>query len=448
MKLKRIEKDILNGNIAEQLLLITIPITGAYLLQQLYQFADSIVLGRYASVEALAAIGGSATMIINIVLNIVAGIATGIMIVVAQNYGRQNEEGVKNAVRTGMFVAVVFGGIITLLGIVSAKPLLYLMKCPQEIIKESLIYMYWYFAGIIPYCIYIFGLYILRATGDTKVSLVFIIIIAVTKIILDLILTAGLKLGVWGVSISTFVSYLICGIVVLIILHKSQDSYRYDVKEFGYDKYSLKQIFKIGIPVAIQNAIFSITSAYVSVRINEFGTNTIAAFGAYNNVDNFYWSFTNAIGAAVITIVGQNYGNKNMKRVKETLKYGIIIHAIATTLLSIVIYFFGVKLFSLFTTDQDVIQIAIKMIRHISKTYISYLLVEIISGTIKGCGDSMNSMIIAIIGICVFRFAYLTFVNFTNVIQVIESYPLSWTFASLIYLIYYIVNKKYHKELN
>lgn len=442
-KLYKGKKDILNGNIVEQILLITIPITGTYLLQQLYQFVDSIVLGRFAGVEALAAIGGSSNMIINIILNIISGIATGVMIVVAQTYGRGDVHKVSDAVKTGMFIAIVFGGLITLISILSSKSLLILMNVPAETIEPSLIYMYWYFAGIIPYTIYQIGMYILRASGDTKISLLFTIIIAATKIIFDLLLTALLNLGIWGVAISTFLSYLICGIVVLIILYRTTDLYQYNIKDFGYDLEILKQIFKIGVPVAIQSAVFAITNAVVSIRINEFGTNAVAAFGAYNNVDNFYWSFTNAIGAAIVTIVGQNYGNKNMPRVKEILRKAIMIHLVASILIGTFEFVCGKFIFSVFTTNLDVISISDRMIRFIVKAYPLYVLVEMISGTIKGCGDSMNSMIIAIIGICVVRLLYLTMFNFTDVVQVLYCYPLSWGVTSIIYLIYYLANKKY-----
>ena len=443
MRLYKGKKDILNGNIVEQILLITIPFTGTYLLQQLYQFVDSIVLGRFAGVEALAAIGGSSNMIINIILNIITGIATGVMIVVAQSYGRGDVNKVALSVKTGMFIAVVFGGVITLISIVTSKPLLILMRVPVETTSPSLIYMYWYFAGIIPYTIYQIGNYILRASGDTKISLLFTIVIAVTKILFDLLLTAVLNLGIWGVAISTFLSYLICGIIVLAILNKSTDIYQYDIRDFGYDLQILKQVFKIGVPIAIQSAVFAITNAVVSIRINEFGTNAVAAFGAYNNVDNFYWSFTNAIGAAIVTIVGQNYGNKNMPRVKEILRKAILIHFVASILIGVFEFTCGKFIFSVFTTNSDVVAIADRMIKFITFSYPLYILVEMVSGTIKGCGDSMNSMIIAIIGICVVRLVYLTIFNFTDVVQVLYCYPLSWGITSIMYLIYYLANKKY-----
>lgn len=441
--LHKSKKDILNGNIAEQILLFTIPMCGSYLLQQLYQIADSVVLGRYASVEALAAVGGSTTMVVNIMLNIITGIATGAMVVVAQNYGRGDVEKLRDSVKTGMFIAVTFGGALSILGAICAKPLLTIMKCPEETIHLSLIYMYSYLVGIIPYTVYMMGNYILRATGDTKISLLFTIIIAITKIILDLILTAILKLGVWGVSISTVVSYIVCGVVVLVILNNTTNAYQYSIKDFGYNSEILKNIYKIGVPVAIQSAVFAITNAYVSVRINEHGTKSIAAYTAYNNVDNFYWSFTNSIGAAIVTIAGQNYGNKNMKRVKETLKYGMLIHLGITVVVSAFCILAGKQTLHIFTTDQNVIDLAYEMLMVVAATYFTYIPVEMVSATIKGCGDSMNSMIIAIIGICVVRTLYLTVFTFASAVEVTYCYPISWTITSLIYLGYYFINKKY-----
>ena len=438
MKFHKSKKDILYGNIPEQIMLFTIPTFESYLLQQLYQIVDSLVLGRFVGVEAMAAVGGSATMVVNIVLNLITGIATGVMVLVAHSYGKGDSDEVRRTVRTGMFVAIVLGGIISVLGICVSKPLLILMKCPQETLNDSVIYIYCYFAGIIFYTIYTIGNYILRATGDSKISLLFTIIIAAVKIILDLLLTAILKLGVLGVGISTFASYAVCGIVVLIILNSTPNTYHYSLKEFGYEKSILKNIFKIGIPIGIQSAVFAITSAYVSVRLNEQGTNAIAAFSAYVNVDNFYWDFANALGAAMVTIAGQNYGNKNYKRVKEILKYGIIIDLIGTVIISVLIYIFAPNALSMFTNDVDVINIATSMNRDAAIMYWAYIPIEMISSTLKGCGDSVNSMIIAIIGICVIRFIYLTVINFTSPLQITACYPITWVICGTMYTLYYL----------
>ena len=439
MKFHKSKKDILYGNIPEQIILFTMPAFGAYLLQQLYQIVDSIVLGRYVGVQAMAAVGGSATMVINIVLNIISGIATGVMILVAQSYGKGSAESVSGTVKTGMFVSVVFGGLITLLGIALSKPILILMKCPVDTLADSLIYMYCYFAGIIFYTIYTIGIFILRAAGDSKVTLFFTIIIAVVKIFLDLLLTANLKLGVLGVGIATLVSYMVCAIVVLVMLNNTTNVYHYSLKEFGFEKNILVNIFKIGFPISIQSAVFAITSAYVSVRLNEQGTNAIAAFSAYVNVDNFYWDFSNAMGAAILTIAGQNYGNKNYKRVKETVRSGMIVQLVGTIIISSLIYLFAPSLQKMFTTDTNVINLAVKMNRLDALMYWAYIPIEVLSGALKGCGYSVGSMTIALIGICAVRFVYLTVMNFTNPIQVMQTYPISWVICGTMYTVYYLL---------
>lgn len=448
MRLHKSKKDILNGNISQQILLFTVPIMGSYLLQQLYQFVDSIVLGRYAGVEAMAAVGGSATMIINILNNFIAGLASGLMIVVAQNYGRGNSEKVSATVKSGMFICFVLGGITTIINCLLSKTILKLTNCPIEIINESTTYLCLVFAGTIPYMLYNFGNNILRATGDTKRSLLFEITIVVVKITLDIILTAILKLGVWGVGISTLVSYIACGIIVLYIFNNTPDCIQYNIKNFGYDSEMLINIFKIGLPVAIQSVLFAFTNLLIQIKINVFKTDTIAAFSIYNSVDNFYWSFSNAIGSAVITIAGQNYGNKNMKRVHETIKFGLIIDLIASIAIGAFNYYLGRYIFNIFTTDINVINIATDMIKVISIYYTTYSLVEIISCAIKGCGDSVNSMIIALIGICAVRIVYLLTSTFTKGVQIIYCYPISWAITSLIYLVYYLANKKYRLAKN
>lgn len=440
-------KGILYGNIPKQILLLSVPYIGAYLLQQVYQFADSIVLGKFAGTAAMAAIGGSTIMIVNIVLNFICGMCSGTMVLIAQYYGSYDPENVHKSIKTGMFIAIVFGGLLSILGLIFSKPLLIAMKVPSDILNYSLIYIYMYFISMIPYAIYTTGMYALRAAGNSRSSILFTVIIAIVKISLDLLLTVWLKLGIWGVSISTFVSFLVCAIVVIFILEHSKDLYRYSIKDFGFDKELLLKIIKLGIPLGVQTSIFSITNAYISVKINVHGTNAIAAFSAYNNVDNIFWSFSNSIGVVLLTMSGQNYGNNNMKRVKEALIYGSIIYAIISIVIGGFIYFTCSSILTIFTTDLEVIDIATQMNKLVALSYITYTLTECISSTIKGCGDTMNSMIISIIGICGSRFLYLFTVEIIKPVQVLYCYPISWIITSIMFLIYYLYKEK-QKRVN
>lgn len=445
MKINR-KKDILNGNIVEQLLLFTFPFCTGYLLQQVYAFVDGIVLGRLVGTKALASVGGSATAIINVMLNFITGLSNGVLVIVAQHYGRRNTQEVSKAVRTGIFMSVLFGGILMVIGFVGAKPILSIMNTPIETIKDSLTYMYFYFASFIPYLIYQVGICILRATGDTKRPLYFIIIQAITKIIFDLLFAGPFKMGVFGTSLATFLSNLICGVLILVLLQFTLDCYRFNIKDFGFDPTSLKQALKIGVPSGIQSAVFALSVLVLQAKINAYGTNAAAALTAYNNVDNLFWAQTNAVGMAVITIVGQNYGNKNYKRVKDVVKYGIIIDLIVCIYMGLVNVFLGKYILLLFSTDKEVLRISAEMLRIVAATYFTYTLVEVISCTCKGIGDMFNSMIISIIGICIVRFAYLIFYPIKSMYGVIVVYPLSWFITGIIYLFYYLFSMKF-KEI-
>lgn len=441
MILRKSKKDILNGIVPEQIIIFTVPLVGSYLLQQAYQIVDSIILGRYVGKIALAAIGAS-NSIVNVILNLISGISAGIMIVLAQNMGGSNTEKAKQTVKTGMFIAVVLGGILTLSVVLLARRILELTGCPQEAISDSLVYLKLYAFSFIPYLIVSIGNYTFRAVGDSKSSITLTLIIAVSKIVLDVLLTAVFKMGIWGVSISTFASQMICAIVVLSVFGTTPEFYHYSLLEFGFDSDILKRVLSIGTPVAIQSMLFAFSNLIIQAKINTYGTDTIAAFSAYNSVDNYYWCFANAIASALMTLCGQNYGNKNNKRVKEFIKHGLIIDLIGTVLIGTCAIIFGNNLLSMYTTDTNVINIAYNMLKRVAIFYPTYIFIEVISAAIKACGDTTNSMIITLIGICVVRVTYVLFVPFTNALQALYCYPISWIITSTIFIIYYAFFKK------
>lgn len=441
MRFRKSKKDILNGKVPEQILIFTIPLIGSYLLQQAYQIVDSIILGRYAGKIALAAIGAS-NSIVNVILNLISGISAGIMIVLAQNMGKGDTNKSKDTVKTGMFIAVVLGGILTLAIVLFGKQILVLTGCPIEAINDSQIYLKMYAFSFIPYLIVSIGNYTFRAMGDSKSSISLTLIISISKIVLDILLTAVLKMGIWGVSISTFAAQMICMIVVLTVFGTTPEFYHYSFLEFGFDYELLKKILKIGTPAAIQSMLFAFSNLIIQTKINTYGTDTIAAFSAYNSVDNYYWCFANAIASASITLCGQNFGNKNYKRVKQIVKYGLIIDLIGSVIISTCAIMFGNNLLSMYSTDTNVITIAYNMLKVVALFYPSYIFIEIISAALKSCGDTTNSMIITLVGICVLRITYVLFVPFNNVTQVLYCYPLSWVVTSIIFIIDYSWFKK------
>lgn len=435
--------DILNGNITNQIMIFLFPAFIGYLLQQIYTFADSIILGRIVGTTALAGVGAT-SQLINIFNNFMGGICAAITVLVAQSYGKRSVEGVQKSVKTGFFISVIFGIIMSLIGLLYSKKILTIMNTPQEVMEDALTYTFFYFISFVFYFIYNTGISIFRAQGDSKRPVYFIILLCVIKIGLDLLLAGIFHLGVLGTSIATLVSYVVSCVAILLIFVYTPDIYHYSIiKDFGFDKNVLLDIFKIGFPAGIQSMFFAFTSSYIQAKINPFGTNTVAAFTAYNQIDNFYWCFVNALSAAVMTIVGQNYGNKNIKRVRETVLKSMIIYIGGSLIYGVVFYIFGQQLVGLFTTDLEVAKLGHDMLKVVALTYFLYSGLEIISSTLKACGDATPCMIITLIFICGFRIVFLSVYPMTSSISPILCYPASWIPSSLVSILYFVTNKKY-----
>ena len=439
------KKDILNGSIPQQIMLFLFPALVGYLIQQEYAAIDQMILGKI-STHALAVVGTSNT-ILNIITNIITGICAAITILVAQNYGRGNFEGAKQVIRSGMFVSVILGGIITAAIILSRNFLLTLISTPIDLMADASIYILIYISSIIFYFIYQTGVSILRATGDSKRPLYFIILNFIVKIGLDLLLINVFDLGVVGCGLATFFAHLVCAIAILVIFNLTEENYRFAIKDFGFESSTLSQILKIGVPAALQSALFPLASMYIQVRINEFGTQTIAAFSAYNSVDNYYWCFSSSLSAAVMTIAGQNYGNKNIKRVRKTALWGIIINIIGALLIGGVIYANADSLLSSYTNDLEVVVIAKDMLKVVCVTYWIYSFIEVLTAALKSCGLVMATVYICLFFVCGVRLGFLILNPELSAVGIIYCFPLSWIVTSTVFIIYFLTTKKL-KEKN
>ncbi len=443
----RIPKDVLNGNIYQQMLLFFFPVFMSYLLQQIYGFADSIILGHFVGKEGLASVGGSATAIINVILNLIAGMNSAVTVLVAQNYGRRDDEKVNSVIRTGFYTAVVLGVLIMTALLLASPFLLNLMKQPIESRGNSLIYLRFYAVALIPYFVYQTGLSIMRAFGDGKRPVYFILIIAVTKILLDLLFAGIFKLGVFGTSLATLLSYLICAIAILWVFKHTPDIHGYDwKKDFGYDREELKNIFAIGVPFALQSATFALPGTVVQSRINAFGTDAIAAYSAFNNVDNLFWCYVNTIGTNTITMTGQSYGAGKYRRVRKIAISAAVIEGTGALFFSWMFYLFGYDLLSLFSTDPAVLEIGFAMLKRVSSLYILYLFVSTVASACKGCGMAKAPMVIALFSILLFRLVYLFTVSFHSPVDVVFCFPLSWALNSVLSALYFFTNPKLKKD--
>ena len=439
---------ITEGVIWKQLLIFFFPILFGTFFQQLYNTADAIIVGNFVGKEALASVGGPASTIINLLVGFFVGLSSGATVVISQHYGGGDDQKVSDSVHTSIALAIAGGAVMMVLGLASARFALSAMATPSDILEPSLTYMRIYYLGIIPSMIYNMGSGILRAVGDSKRPLYFLIAACLVNIALDLILVAGLDLGVAGAAIATIMSQLISAILTVIALMRTTDSYRLVVSRIRFHKHLLFSIVKIGLPAGLQSAMYSISNLLIQSSINSFGTDTIAAWTAYAKVDSIFWMIMSAYGVSATTFAGQNFGAGKYDRIKKSVRICLGLAAATSIVLSFIVLQFGGTILLLFTHDQNVISICEGMIRVVSPFYITYICIEILSGTCRGCGDSFIPMLLTCFGVCILRIAWI-FIAVPlrhEVATVAFSYPLTWAITSILFIIYYKKGKWMQKD--
>lgn len=430
--------DMLHGNITKLILLFFFPIFCGSLFQQLYNTVDAVVVGNFVGKQALAAVGGSTGIVINLLVGFVVGLASGATVVIAQYYGRHEVEGVQKGVYSSMFLAISLGFILTIIGIVLTPWILTLLNVPHDIMRYSITYMRIYFIGMIPSLIYNNGAGILRAVGDSKRPLYFLAASCITNIILDIVLVLIFKMGVAGVAIATTISQVVSAILTLHVLSKTSESYAFHLRYLSFDKDILIRIVEIGFPVGIQSCLYSVANLFIQASVNGYGTDTVAAYTAFGKIDALFWNTSGALGQAVLTFCGQNFGAGKVDRVKKGIHSGILIYVIGAGSISLVCYFGGNALYHLFTQDEQVIRIGMSILKFICPLWTTFCLVEILSSSIRACGDSLVPMIITALGIGAFRIGWILIYPSSSVFDTLICYPISWIMTSAFFLVYYI----------
>ena len=438
---------ITEGIIWKQLLLFFFPILFGTFFQQLYNAADAMIVGRFVGKEALSAVGGSTGMLTQMVVGFFVGLSSGAAVIISQYYGARRSEMVGYAVHTSMAFCILSGIVIMILGILLAPSMLAAMDTPADVMELSVLYIRVYFAGIIGNLIYNMGASILRAVGDSKRPLYFLIASCMLNILLDIVLVVVCKLGVLGAAIATIMSQLFSAVLVVIILMHTEDMYRLDWKQVRLDGRMLGRIIRIGFPAGLQSVMYGLSNVIIQAGINSLGTNTVAAWTAYSKIDSVFWMVVNAFGIAVTTFVGQNYGAGKHDRMHEGVRWCMIMTLAASGLLSFLIYNWGIYGYQLFTTDGDVIRIGIDMMRYLAPLYITYVTIEILSGALRGVGDCWVPMILCGLGVCAIRVLWILVAVpiKRDMYTIMFSYPLTWVVTTIMFVIYYLCFSRMRK---
>lgn len=431
---------ITEGVIWKQLLIFFFPIMIGTFFQQIYNTADSIVVGRFVGKEALAAVGGSVNQIVNLVVEVFVGLTSGASVIAAQFYGAKDRKNLNKTLHTSYAFGITIGCIVGVLGFFLTDTVLTLMKTPQELMADSRIYLHIYFCGMVFNIIYNMGASILRAVGDSKRPLYVLMVTCGLNIVLDIILVVVCRLGVMGVALATVSCQGISSALVTVLLMKESPLFQLKLREIRFYGASLKSVLRIGIPAALEATMYTIANLIIQVFVNELGTDTVAAWGTFAKIDAVYWMVVNAFAISITTFVGQNYGAGKVKRMRKSVGICLGMAYAGAFLVSGVLYALAAPLYRLFTTDAKVVQIGVDMMHFLLPSYFLYVAIGILSGALRGAGRVLVPMLLTCGGVCFFRIVWMfgVFPGYPGINTIMLSYPVSWGITAVLFIIYYI----------
>lgn len=433
-------RGIVEGVIWKQLLIYFFPILLGTFFQQLYNTVDAVVVGNYLGKEALAAVGGATGTIINLLVGFFVGLSSGATVVISQYFGSGDEDGVSRAVHTSIALSLAGGIFLTFVGIFGARWALEMMGTTADVIGGATDYMRIYFAGVIMNLLYNMSSGILRAIGDSRRPMIYLIICCLVNIVLDILFVGFMHMGVAGAAIATITSQAVSAILTMRALMRTEECYKFVLKKLRVDFPLLGRILRIGFPAGIQSMMYSISNLLIQANINALGTDTMAAWTAFGKVDSIIWMVMGAFSVSVTTFVGQNWGAGKIDRVKTSIRTGMVVELLSTLIMSGVILLTGQHLIRLFTQDEGVIAISLMIMHCNVPLYASFVPIDLLSGGMRGMGNSLAPMLIICFGVCVFRVVWLfTAVPLNNnIITIVLSYPISWILTSIVMIIYYL----------
>jgi len=434
-----VKNGITEGVIWKQLLLFFFPIMLGSFFQQMYNTADTMIVGRFAGTSALAAVGSTASFV-NLLFGFFVGLASGATVILAQYCGAHNRKGIHDAVHTGIALAIAGGLAITVLGMTFAPLMMRVIRVPESIFDDALAYLRIFMSGMVFSVVYNIGAGVLRALGDSRRPLYFLIIGCFVNIFLDLLFIAVFKLGVVGAAVATVLSQAISAVMVLFCLMRRLDSSKLIIKDIRMEKHILGDILKIGVPAGLQSVMYSLSNLIIQTAINGYGEASVAAWTAMGRMDGIIWLVMGAFGTAITTFVGQNFGAQRYDRMRRSCRVCMAMAVSSIGVLSLLICIFGRQLLGLFVTDSEVLDIGQQIIWAISPFYLTYVTVEILSGTIRGTGDSVKPVIIIAVCTCLLRMIYVPLcMHFDLPINYVAySYAITWTITSCVFIVYYL----------
>lgn len=447
MKSNKYEIDMCNGSIMDKLVSFALPLMLSGILQLMFNAVDIIVVGRFSGSEALAAVG-STTALINVFTNLFIGISLGANVLAARFFAAGRKEEMSETVHTSITLALISGILMAFVGLVFSKGALELMGTPEDVIGLSTLYMRIYFMGMPFFMLYNYGAAILRAVGDTKRPLYFLIIAGVINAGLNMVLVIVFGLGVSGVGIATVFSQMVSCVLVLTCLCRTEGSYKLSFSKLSIKGYYLKQIFQVGIPAGIQSTVINFSNALLQSSVNSFGSTAMAGYTAANNILGFLYVSINSVTQACMSFTSQNFGVGKYKRMDRVLIDCMILSVGAALVLGCGAYFFGAEILQIYTEEADVIQCGVEILSITTVPYFLCGIMDLFPGALRGMGYSAVPMVLSIIGTVGMRvlWIFVFFPQHRSLYFLFISYPASWIATIVMQVVcYYFVRKHCYK---
>lgn len=449
--MQKTQMDMCQGPLFGKMISFTVPVILTGILQLLFNAADLVVVGRFCGSVSVAAVGATGS-VINLIVNLFIGLSVGGSVTVSQGIGAGDDEGVHRTVHTAIPMAVISGLVLTVIGVSCSHIFLQLMGTPSDVIGLSTLYMRIYFCGIIPTMVYNYGAAILRAAGDTKGPLYFLGVSGILNVVLNVIFVTVFHLDVAGVALATAVSQTLSAVLVVLALMKREDACRLNIKQLRIYKKPLVKMVKVGVPAGIQGSLFSISNVIIQSSINSFGSVVMSGNAAAGNIEGFVYITINSFHQTALNFTGQNYGAGLYKRIHKIL--GICLASVTVVGLAVGALFqiFARPLLSIYITDSaEAIGYGVVRMTIICLTYFICGLMDVTTGVIRGMGSSFATMLITVIGVCVFRIVWVFTIfqipQYHTLVSLYVSYPISWliTFAAQLVVYFVLCRKRENK---
>lgn len=442
---KKYSVDMTQGGTYSHIIRFVIPMIITSVLQVLYNAADMIIVGRFDSETALAAVGSTSSAI-NLTINLFIGLSSAANVVVARKYGAKNTEGLSKVVHTSIALALISGIIVAIFGILASKKILLLMGSPEEVIDLSTLYMRIYYVGIPATMLYNFGSAILRAIGDTKRPLKYLTLSGITNIVLNYVFVVFFKMSVAGVAIATTISQIISAVLVVRCLIKTDESYKLHLDKIKIHMKELGELLYLGVPAGIQGSIFSMSNVIIQSSINSVGKIAMAGNAASSNVEGIVYVAMNAYYHAAVTYISQNYGAGNFKRIGKGLRASCISVTVTGMIFGGIMCIVPELVIGIYSDASDVIAVGAQRLVYICSTYFLCGLMDVMVAGTRGMGSSILPMVISITGICGIRLLMVLmcapYKEIDDLVMLYISYPVSWAFTATLHFISFLILKR------